>query len=231
MEKLDIFPVTNRTLLAREKKEESELCLWKIEDENKIDYEIIINDVFIMSTYNRLSSQLLVRKSIEKVEYKEKLNILIGGLGMGFSVQEACSFPHVSQIDVIEIEPTIIEWNRSYFADYNRHCLDDKRVHLSVDDFYDYVVKTKKKHDIIIMDIDNPPQLLVQESNQRAYLPSFFAQIKGRLKPNGIFSLWSGEKNDDLKAKIEEVFSHCWVEEVKEEYQNREMSYYIYLAN
>jgi len=223
--------MTNRTLLARETKEESELCLWKIKEEDRIDYEIIMNGVFIMSTYNHLSSQLLVRKSIEKIQSKENINILIGGLGMGFSVKEACSFPHVSEMDVIEIEPLIIEWNRSYFADYNRHCLDDKRVHMSVDDFYDYGVKTKEKYNIIVMDIDNPPELLVQESNQRTYQPSFFAKIKGRLKTNGIFSIWSSDYDNDLMAKIKKVFENCLVEEIKEEYQNREMCYYIYMAD
>jgi len=59
---------------------------------------------------------------------------------MGSTAKEACLYSNVSNIDVVEVEPTNIEWNRRYFREYTNNCLDDKRVNVIIDDFYDYVV-------------------------------------------------------------------------------------------
>ena len=86
-------------------------------------------------------------------------------------------------------------------------------------------------YDLICMDIDNGPGLLVKEANQRVYQPSFFKCIRKRMKPHGIFSIWAYDKDEHLVGRIKEIFPNCSVEEVVEENQHRAMSYYIYLAH
>ena len=208
----------------------SELCLAEVCIEGKKEYEMIMNGVFIMASYNYFSAEMLMRKSVEMVKSEDNLKVLIGGLGMGFTVKEACSFPGVAHIDVVEIEPAIAEWNRHYFAEFNRRCMEDERVHIVIDDFFHYVSSTEKRYDIICMDIDNGPMLVVQESNQRVYQVDFFERIKQIMKPGASFGIWSSNYDADLFAGLERAFSNCRVEEVLEEHSNRQLTYYLFFA-
>ena len=223
--------MARRDLIERETTDQSELCLREIQEGRRTEYEIIMNGVFIMASYNRLSSEQLVNKPMERLKFQHDVHILIGGLGMGFSAKEACSFPYISHIDVVEIESIIIGWNRTYFSENNHGCLDDPRIHMIVEDFYDYVMETPNTYDLICMDIDNGPGLLVKETNQRVYQPSFFRGIKEIMEPHGIFSIWAYDKDEDLVGRIKKIFPNCSVEEVVEKNPNRELSYYIYLAH
>ena len=225
------FSMAKRDLIERKTTDQSELCLWVIKEGRRTEYEIIMNGVFIMASYNQLSSEQLVNKPMERLKFQHDVHILIGGLGMGFSAKEACSFPYISHIDVVEIESIIIGWNRTYFSENNHGCLDDPRIHMIVEDFYDYVMETPNTYDLICMDIDNGPGLLVKETNQRVYQPSFFRGIKEIMEPHGIFSIWAYEKDEDLVGRIKKIFPNCSVEEVVEKNPNRELSYYIYLAH
>ncbi|MBO8128418.1 MAG: hypothetical protein H0Z39_04355 [Peptococcaceae bacterium] len=219
-----------RKLIEEQKHCGSELQLWEHFINGKREYEMIINGVFIMASYNYLSSELLVREAMKRIKSKDYVNILIGGLGMGFTVKEACSFSNVSNIDVVEIEPTIAEWNKSYFSDSNQNCLDDERVNVIIKDFYEYVMNTRNLYDIISMDIDNGPALLVREGNRRVYSTSFFRRVKEIMKPGAVFVIWSGNYDQNLVKQTKEVFLNCDVEEVIEEQNGRKILCYLYFA-
>ena len=91
----------NRNLIAQKKGPDSELILWEVVEGQGKKYEIVMNGVFIMASYNRLSSERLLELPMEKMNKRENLRILVGGLGMGFTVQAACSFPSIVRIDVV----------------------------------------------------------------------------------------------------------------------------------
>ena len=78
------------------------------------DYEIISNGTFLMATYNGESERLLVKAALNASH--EPKQILIGGLGVGYSLAEALDYPGVERVTVVEIEEKIIEWYRSYFS-------------------------------------------------------------------------------------------------------------------
>ena len=90
------------------------------------DFEIIFNGTFLMATYNGESEKLLVRWAIKEA-YSPK-RVLIGGLGVGFSLAEALNHKTIEKITVVEIESKIIEWNRLYFSTYSNYALNDPRV-------------------------------------------------------------------------------------------------------
>ncbi len=220
----------NRRMVAKENYGGTELQLWENYVNGRWEYEMIINGVFIMASYNAHSSKLLFRRAIERKKPAEDIRVLIGGLGMGFTVKEACSFPGVNGIDVVEIEPVIMEWNRRYFRDYNGNCLNDRRVRVVPGDFYDYVMRAGQPYDIITMDIDNGPAMLVREGNHRVYSPDFFRRIKEILRPGGIFVIWSCTEEPNLAARLRETFTECQVEQVAENHGGRDWPYYLYLA-
>ncbi|MFC1850194.1 hypothetical protein ACFL27_08390 [candidate division CSSED10-310 bacterium] len=220
----------SRKLLSQENQSQFQLQLWEHFINDKKEYEIVMNGVFLMASYNHLSSELLLRIAIQKIQSGAYLDILIGGLGMGYTVAEACSYDQVRSIDVVEIEPLIITWNRAYFKDSNQNCLADERVSLIKADFYDYILNTDENYDVICLDIDNGPLLLVKESNRRVYEDTFLLEVKKNLKPGALFCLWAGSEDHDLFHSMKMIFANCWVEEVIEWHQNREVIYYLYFA-
>lgn len=220
----------NKRLLAKASDQNEEMQLWEVQETGAKEYELIINGIFIMASYNNLSSELLIRESMKLLTKRANVDILIGGLGMGFTVKEACSYRNVKSIDVVEVGATIVEWNKSYLTPCNRGCLKDGRVQIFIDDFYNYVQQTQKKYDIISMDIDNGPMMLVRSSNYKVYQDTFFAKIKELLKPCGVFTLWSCNQDKRMLKQLQHTFSTCREEVIKERVNEKMLPYYVYLS-
>lgn len=216
-----------RKVLASHTSGSSEIVLWENDMDGMREYELVINGVFIMASYNHLSSELLVRNVMKPGADRR---VLIGGLGMGYTVKEACSCQDIVQVDVVEIEPVIIAWNRTWFKNINRDCLADERVKVIEADFYDYVRHCENYYDLVSMDIDNGPMMLVNDHNSRVYRSEFFREISELLKPGGIFAIWSCDHDADLASEAAEVFRECQVHEVTEEHNGHKIPYYIYFC-
>jgi spermidine synthase len=205
-----------------------EIVLWENQVDGAMEYELVINGIFIMASYNHLSSELLVRNAV--MPPKNGLHILVGGFGMGYTVKEACSLQGVARIDVVEIEPVIIEWNRTWFENLNSACLEDERVHVISDDFYDYIRRCENQYDLISMDIDNGPMMLVNDRNSRVYRAGFFKDVHSRLNHGGVFAVWSCNHAEGLQQEIDQVFGECRVQEVVEQHQGQNVSYFLYFG-
>jgi len=91
-------------------------------------FEIIYNGVFLMATYNGLSERLMVRRALELLGPERECRVLIGGLGVGYSLQEALLWPRVKAVKVVEIEPAVVRWNRTYLKEINGRALEDRRL-------------------------------------------------------------------------------------------------------
>jgi len=217
-------------VIARSVENDIELLLRESCINGRTECELIINGIFIMATYNHLSSELLVRNSLTYSDKQENLFVLIGGLGMGFSVREACLLKGIQKIDVVEKQSSIIEWNGHFLSSYNGSCLQDRRVDIIRDDFYDYIMRTDQKYDLITMDIDNGPMMLVESKNLRVYKTDFFEHIKTCLSPGGVFAIWSCNKDQALSDGLSNVFNHCTFEEATEEHSGQMVPYYLYFA-
>ena len=217
-----------KKLAASTKEADNELQLWEHTVDGKTEYEMVINGVFIMATYNFLSSELLVRNTVKDMIAADK-KILIGGLGFGFSLREACRHgKKIKEIYVVEYSPAVIEWNHTYLHDLNGRYLESRKVHVIRDDFISYVMDTEVKFDAICMDIDNGPMLLIHEENSRAYTTGFFSRIKEILNTDGLFSVWSGNKDPQLYDDIVRVFGNCTMEEAIENHFGKDVTYYLY---
>ena len=220
-----------RLLMEEQRFEGTELQLWQNWIAGKKEWELVVNGVFIMATYNSLSSELLVRLGLEKISGPSPWKVLIGGLGMGFSVREACRNQGVAQVDVVEIEPAVVAWNQDHLAESNGDCLKAAPVSVITDDFYDYIMAATGEYDLVAMDIDNGPMMLARKGNSRVYGRRFFARIKALLRPGGVFTIWSGNPAPELQSLGREVFSACEQETVYETHQGQEAAYYLYFMS
>lgn len=203
--------------------------LWECEISEKTEYELIINGVFIMASYNALSSELLIRNAV-KVSHVQKGQLLIGGLGLGYSVKEATKHDCLTEIDVVEIDANVIHYNCVTLEHVNGVYLKDHRVTIIHNDFIYYVRSIHKQYDIICMDIDNGPMLITNAQNTEAYSHKFFCDIFHLLNSEGCFVVWSCEKDNTILDFMNSIFSSAFIQEVFEIHNGKSIPYYLYLA-
>jgi spermidine synthase len=118
-------------------------------------FEVISNGVFLMDTRNGSSERRLVSAALER--HPAPVRVLIGGLGVGFSLLEALSDERVARIDVVEIEPAVVDWHRTHLARYSSGALDQSRVSLIPGDVTEHLRTTTARYDVICLDVDNGP--------------------------------------------------------------------------
>jgi len=210
---------------------ELQLQKWvKSDKKEKPVYEIIFNGVFLMASYNGLSEKALATLAIEPLaSERQDLRILVGGLGIGYTLRAALDCDGIQAVDVVEIEEYIIKWAKSFFSELNGYACSDSRVHLIKMDLGDYIFKTEKIYDAIILDVDNGPTWLALESNQRLYQKPALLRIKAILRDGGVFIVWAAQKCIAFEKRIEEVFGSTELITVQDmDRSGRSADYFIY---
>ena len=181
-----------------------ELQLASVEAGTITHYELIVNGVFLMATYNALSDQALMDTVMETSKSRKHIGLLIGGLGLGISLRQALAYSNVRSVCVVELESRIVNWNREYLS--NADILDDARTEVVVGDFYDYIHGNPRSYHGIAMDIDNGPDWVVRSENRRAYSVSALQTLRTRLRPGGTLAIWSHAVNNSYERALEWVF-------------------------
>ncbi|ASW55317.1 hypothetical protein [Plantactinospora sp. KBS50] len=166
-------------------------------------YEIISNGVFLMDTRAGESERLLVRAALDAVGPGSRM--LIGGLGVGFSVAEAVASTRPAQIVVVEIERTLVRWHRDHLAPYSRNALDDPRVRVVARDLVDWLAETPDRYDAICLDVDNGPDWTVFDGNAALYGPQGLALLRDRLAPGGVLAVWSAAAAPGYAARLASI--------------------------
>ncbi|MFZ7102930.1 MAG: spermine/spermidine synthase [Peptococcaceae bacterium] len=215
---MDQYP----TVIERVATENGEIQLQKRDN----DYEIIFNGTFLMATYNGKSEKLLVRWAIEAADLPQ--TVLIGGLGVGFSLGEALNHEMIEKITVIEIEKKIIEWNRTYLSVFSGEALTHRKVDVVNADFIEWMKSSKEKYDVICLDIDNGPDWVVIAKNSKLYSDTGICTLLKILNQSGAISFWSAAKCAAFAEWLRKWFNRVDVREVSDK---RGEPDYIYLAS
>ncbi len=121
-----------------------------------------------------------------------KPRILIGGLGLGFTLRAALDLvPRASRFTVAELVPEVVRWNRGAQGRYAGRVLDDPRVRVVVDDVAAVIARGKSAYDAISLDVDNGPRALTHRANERLYRRAGLLRIRRSLRPGGVLAVWS----------------------------------------
>jgi len=170
-------------------------------------HEIISNGVFLMDTRGGTSERLLVRAALTAAPAGRPLDVLIGGLGVGFSLDEATRSDRPGSITVVEIEPAVVGWHRDHL---DAGALADPRVHLVRADLLAFLAEhtagAGDTYDVICLDIDNGPEWTVTEGNRGLYDPGGLALVRRRLRPDGVVTVWSAAGSAEFAARLGQVF-------------------------
>jgi len=118
--------------------------------------------------------------------------MLIGGLGMGFTLRAALSaLPADASVTVAELVPAVVQWARGPMSAVFQGCLDDPRVAIHQGDVGELIRQSKAKFDAILLDVDNGPDGLTRRSNDSLYDFAGLRSARDALRPGGVLAVWS----------------------------------------
>ncbi|MFE2418277.1 spermidine synthase [Streptomyces hokutonensis] len=165
--------------------------------------QIIANGCFLMDTSDGRSERLLVDAAYAALDGRPQPDVLIGGLGVGFSLAHAAADPRWGRITVVEREPAIVEWHRSGpLAALSAPALADPRTDILKTDLVAFVNETCATFDALCLDIDNGPDWTVTDSNENLYSPAGLASCARVLRPGGVLAVWSAQPSPEFERTL-----------------------------
>jgi hypothetical protein len=182
-------------------------------------FEIIANGCFLMDTSDGRSERLLIRAALNALPAGRRAPaLLIGGLGVGFSLAEAAAEPRWGRIAVVEREEAVIDWHRTGpLGRISGAALADPRTEVIRADLVAHLHTdtASAPYDALCLDIDNGPDWTVTEDNGGLYSPAGLAACRARLSPGGVLAVWSAQPSSDFEEALRNAgFTGVRTEEV-----------------
>ena len=164
---------------------------------------IFANGKLLMSSRMHGSEEALATFGCERARTLEAPAVLVGGLGMGFTLRAALDLsPPDATVVVAELLPAVVEWNRGPLGPLAQHPLNDKRVRVVVGD----VGVTLRSHvaafDAVLLDVDNGPDAFSTSANANLYSDRGLASIHTALRPGGVLAVWSAWEDRKFEQRL-----------------------------
>jgi spermidine synthase len=177
------------------------------------EFTIFAGTIGLMSSRQSGSEEAMAKIAAERVGARPKVKVLIGGLGMGFTLRRTLAdFGPDAQITVAELVPEIAgAWARGPLAEVHGPGIDDPRLLLVVDDVG--AVMARDTYDAILLDVDNGPEGLSRSGNDALYSHAGISRAKSALKPGGMLAVWSVAPDPHFTKRLQQ--SGMKVEELK----------------
>ena len=151
------------------------------------------------------SEDALAELSCSRIKRKSGLKILIGGLGMGYTLAAALGQSEPDTlITVSELVPAVVRWNREHLGHLAKMPLDDPRVSVKEEDVGETISKRKSAWDAILLDVDNGPEGLTRKANDRIYDRSGLKTSFSTLRPGGILAVWSSGVDEAFTRRLKQ---------------------------
>jgi spermidine synthase len=165
------------------------------------DFIIMLDRNELMSSRMSGSEVALGVESCRRLPQRKAPRLLIGGYGMGFTLRAVLrTLGADARITVAELVPGIIEWARGPLADIAQGCLDDPRVEIRMGDVAEAMEPAR--YDAILLDVDNGPDGLTRESNDRLYSATGLARARAALTPRGVLAVWSAHPDPEFARRL-----------------------------
>jgi spermidine synthase len=138
------------------------------------------------------SEEALATLSCKRIESVRRPHLLIGGLGMGFTLRAALAvLGKDARITVAELVPAVIAWARGPMAELFGDSLGDSRVEIREGDVADMIRAQASAFDAVLLDVDNGPEALIRKANDALYTAAGLSSIRRSLRPGGVLAVWS----------------------------------------
>lgn len=172
-------------------------------------YEVKLGDEYLMSSLFTASERALAALGLEMVQ-GQRLSVVVGGLGLGYTAIEALRDSRVVDLRVLETAEPVLDWHRRGLLPEARSLVDDPRCSLVHDDFFTAMRGAPERQvDAILLDIDHTPDHVLHPSHASFYTPEGLTSLRDHLRSGGVFALWSDDPPDDA---VEELLAQAFVD-------------------
>ena len=180
-----------------------------------IVYEVLLGDAFLMSSLFHDVEEALADLGLAATE-GEKLDVVVGGLGLGYTAVAALRDPRVAELLVVDTLAPVIEWHEKGMVPLGPSLTGDPRCRFVLGDFFALAaapeigfdpMQSGRRFHAVLLDIDHSPRNLLHERNGAFYSADGLRRLAAQLHPNGVFALWSDDAPDEtFLAHLAEVF-------------------------
>ncbi len=202
-------------------------------------YEVKLGDEYLMSSRFTVAEEEVARIALAALPGTD-LDVVVGGLGLGYTAQAVLDDPRVRSLVVVDALAAVIGWHERGLVPVSVSSSSDPRCRLVHGDFFAMNAgagfdpdQPDRRFDAIIVDIDHSPRHLLDPGNATFYAESGVRRLSERLRPGGVFTLWSNDPpDDDYLAVLRRVFAHvdCEVVHFDNPLQDREATNSVYVA-
>ena len=215
--------------IARAENERGELVLRRrTTDAGAAVLELRANGVFVMDTLETSSEVELAALALDLVP--DPRDVVVGGLGLGFTLQRVLADARVERVTVVEVEESLVGWMRDGTVPHGPAILADRRVHVVNADIARAVAEARRTYDLVLLDVDNGPGYLVHDDNAGLYSPEMLGRVRALLNPGGVLVVWSANEAPELLATLTDVFGGAEERSCDVLLQDRPEQYFLYVA-
>jgi spermidine synthase len=185
-----------------------------------------VNGVFVMDTHETSTEIELASAALQMVEHPRR--VVVGGLGLGFTLQRVLADLGVEEVRVVELEEALVRWMRDGTIPHGREILADKRVQVVIGDISMVIAEARSTYDLVLLDVDNGPGYLVHDGNAGVYELEVVAGAHRMIDPGGALVVWSADPAPALHEVMTVVFGSCTEHAFDVALGDRAEQYYLY---
>jgi spermidine synthase len=170
------------------------------------EFSMMLGQNELMNSRLSGSEEALATLACRTIEAVNAPHLLIGGLGMGFTLRAALAVLGTdARIVVAELVPAVIAWARGPMADIFGDSLDDPRASLREADVIEVIQSHASAFDAILLDVDNGPEGLIRKANDALYNLKGLKNIRRALRPGGVLAVWSSGPNAAFSKRLRDA--------------------------
>ena len=167
------------------------------------EYLILADGAILMSSRMHGSEEALAKFACQPVRTLQQPSVLIGGLGMGFTLRATLDLlPPDATVIVAELVPAVVEWNRGPLGPLAGHPLKDKRVRVETGDVAVTLSSRLGQFDAVLLDVDNGPAAFTASNNAGLYDNRGIAAARAALKMDGVLAVWAAQDDRKFEQRL-----------------------------
>jgi len=167
------------------------------------DFTFRVRGIELMTSREHGSEELLAERALARVPSTDSARVLVGGLGMGFTLARTLQLVGAAaRVEVVELVPEVISWNREWLGELTGHPLSDRRVTALTGDVLQRIRRANADYDAILLDVDNGPEALTRPANDRLYDRTGLLAAGVALRPGGVLAIWSSTSDPRFAKRL-----------------------------